>query len=951
MGYAMKAVVSFLFTLLSLLSFMHAATIDITPSEQAWLDKTKTLRVRITKDLPPYQFIENGEYTGISVEYIQFFASTFNLKIKYVTDGTWSEALKRIQTRDSIDVILKATVDDKRVQTMLFSKPYCAFPFALLTQKAAKTDTFFDALSRKIAIVPNYIINEKLKRDYPKFTYITYPNSLEAMKAVNDKVVDGFISDIAILSTFVKTYHFDDVDISPLFKYAAEEQSMVTAPDWPEFISLFNKMVDSMPPDLHVKIKRKYMPLGRDEKGIQSAPVSKIELSESEKAYLTEHPVISVTNERDWYPYDFNEDGEAKGYAVDYIKLLADKIGVRLNFISDTWPNLYEKFKNKEIRVAQPLIPSEERHQQFLYSTKFITMDLALIAQTNRQDIRSIYDLKGKTVGAGKGWASTKYLKDEHPELKVVEYETSIEMLEAVAFGLIDAGVDDAFTAQYVINKEMLSNLHSVSKLDLQDLNDKNLYIMMHPEDAPLQSLINKALQSVTHEEIDALKSKWSSSLLPKETRLAFSLNEQMYLARKKRITMCIDPDWMPLEMNQKGKHVGMAADYIHEMEKFIGIPIVLVPTQTWQESLTYAQERKCDIFSLAMPTPERKTYMNFTHPYMQIPIVLVSTIDKVFYSDIAMLSNKSIGIPKGYAYSEILKVRYPTMHFVEVSNDAEGLRKVEQKKLFGYIGALATVAYQIQKDYYGSLKITGKFDDKWELGVATRNDEPLLLSIFEKAVDSIDTSENQQILNKWISVNVEERMDYTSLYVAVFFISIIIIIVLIRQYQLKKYNTQLEILSNTDKLTGIHNRLKLDDILEQEKKLFDRNQLPLSIIIFDLDHFKHVNDNYGHKRGDEVLKSIAKIVTLTKRETDIFGRWGGEEFLLICHDTDIVGARHLAEKLRAAIEAYEFSEIISLTASFGVAQFEKYDSIVKVFDKADKALYEAKELGRNRVV
>ncbi len=947
----MKAVVSFLFTLLSLLSFMQASAIDITPSEQAWLDKTKTLRVRITKDLPPYQFLQNGEYTGISVEYIQFFASTFNLKIKYVTDGTWSEALKRIQTRDGIDVILKATVDDKRVRTMLFSKPYCAFPFVLLTQKGVKTDTFFDATSRKLAIVPNYVINEKLKRDYPKFIYITYPNSLEAMKAVNDKVVDGFISDIAILSTCVKVYHFDDVDISPLFKYAAEEQSMVTAPDWPEFISLFNKMVDSMPPDLHVQIKRKYMPFGTDEKGVQSVPVSKIELSESEKAYLAQHPVISVTNERDWYPYDFNEDGEAKGFAVDYMKLLANKLGMHLNFISDTWPNLYEKFKNREIRMAQPLIPSEERHQQFLYSTKFITMDLALIAQTKRQDIRSINDLKGKTVGAGKGWPSTKYLKEEYPELKVVEYETSIEMLEAVAFGLIDAGVDDTLTAQYVINKEMLSNLHSVSKLDLQALNDKNLYIMMHHDDAVLQSLINKALQSVTQEEINALKSKWSSSLLPKETRLAFSLDEQIYLAQKKRITMCIDPDWMPLEMNQKGKHVGMAADYMHEMEQFIGLPIELVNTQTWLESLEYAKERKCDIFSLAMPTPERRLYMNFTHPYMQIPIVLISNIDKVFYTDIDMLTGKSIGIAKGYAYGEILKVRYPNMHFVEVSSDADGLKHVEQKKLFGYIGTLATVAYQIQKDYYGSLKIVGKFDDKWELGVATRNDEPLLLSIFEKAIESIDPTKNQSILNKWISVNYEERMNYTYIYLLAVITVVIILIVLIRQYQLKKYNAQLEILSNTDKLTGIHNRLKLDDILEYEKKIFDRDQSPLSIIIFDLDYFKNVNDNYGHKRGDEVLQSIAKIVTNVKRETDIFGRWGGEEFLLICRDTNIKGARHLAEKIRAAIEAYEFPEIISVTASFGTAQFEKYDSIIKIFDKADKALYEAKEHGRNRVV
>ena len=119
-----------------------------------------------------------------------------------------------------------------------------------------------------------------------------------------------------------------------------------------------------MPTDLHVKIKRKYTPLAAEQKAFNTAP--HIELSEREKVYLAEHPLISVTNELDWYPYDFNEEGEAKGYAIDYMKLLAEKIGVHLNFVSDTWPNLYEKFKNREIMVAQPLIPSEERQHKFL---------------------------------------------------------------------------------------------------------------------------------------------------------------------------------------------------------------------------------------------------------------------------------------------------------------------------------------------------------------------------------------------------------------------------------------------------------------------------------------------------------------------------------------------------------------------------------------------------------
>ena len=432
---------------------------------------------------------------------------------------------------------------------------------------------------------------------------------------------------------------------------------------------------------------------------------------------------------------------------------------------------------------------------------------------------------------------------------------------------------------------------------------------------------------------------------------LSFTIDEQLYLNHKQTIKMCVDPNWMPLEMIDKGVHIGMAADYIKLMETSIGVPITLVETKTWLESLEFAKERKCDIFSLVMATPQRKSTMDFTKPYMRIPLVLVAKLDKVFYSDMNAITDKPIGIAKGYAYGEILRVRYPNLKLVEVENETDGLKKVQEGKLFGTIGTLATVAYQIQQEYFGSLKIVGKFDEKWELGIATRNDEPLLFDIFEKAINAIGKIESEAILNRWISVNYKQDVDYSIVYKILGLVCFIVLVVLYRQYQLKKYNNQLEILSNTDKLTGIHNRLKLDDILEYEKKLFDRFGRPLSIIMFDLDNFKAVNDNYGHKIGDDTLKLITKIILTCKRETDAFGRWGGEEFLVICHETDIDGATALAEKFRQAVEQYEFPHFISLTVSFGVAQFEKYETIVKVFDKADKALYEAKKAGRNRVV
>lgn len=644
----MKIVQSILYGLLIFFSCLNAGSIEITPAEQAWLEKNKTLRVRIAKEMMPYQRFENDVAEGISVEYIKHFAQTFNLTIQYVTDWTWTEALKRIETRDGVDVLLKATSDKERLHKMLFSHSYVSFPFALVTHISNPNKGFLESQHYTIALAKSYVINEKLKRDYPQFTYVIYETNLEALRAVNANQADAYIGDIAITSLFINYYGLNNLKIDNFPKYEPEEQSIVTGKDWPEFISLFNKVLKNMPEDLHVKIKRKYLPFMQEE--VQSTYTDKIELTSEEKAYLNTRLYISISNELSWQPYDFNENGKADGYAIEYIKLLAQKIGIHVNFVSDTWPNIVEKFKRKEIDIIHPIIPTPQRRSEFLLSEPFISMQLALVTQSKRTDITSLDVLKGQTIGAGRGWASTEYLKEQYPWIKVIEYETSQEMLEAIAFGLIDAGIEDVFTARYFIEKEMLSNLHVVANVELEKLTDKNLYIAFHKENTLLQGLFNKALKSVSHDELMNINTKFARSIPPKRKVDIFTANEQAYLLQKEEIKMCIDPDWMPLEMNEDGKHIGIAADYIAIMEKTIGIPISVVQTRTWLESLAFAKQRKCDIFSLAMETPERKIYMNFTKPYMVIPLVLVSKLDKVFYSDIGAITDKPIGIAKGYA-------------------------------------------------------------------------------------------------------------------------------------------------------------------------------------------------------------------------------------------------------------------------------------------------------------
>jgi PAS domain S-box/diguanylate cyclase (GGDEF) domain len=159
------------------------------------------------------------------------------------------------------------------------------------------------------------------------------------------------------------------------------------------------------------------------------------------------------------------------------------------------------------------------------------------------------------------------------------------------------------------------------------------------------------------------------------------------------------------------------------------------------------------------------------------------------------------------------------------------------------------------------------------------------------------------------------------------------------------------EELSRKDSLTGICNRRCLEDKLEEYLTLAKRYNRPLSVIMFDIDFFKHINDSYGHDVGDKVLKTIANIVSSNIRATDILARYGGEEFVIISPETTLEDAKALAEKLRKETESFLFEEGFSITCSFGVTSLNQEDTKETILKRVDEALYKAKREGRNRVV
>ena len=166
----------------------------------------------------------------------------------------------------------------------------------------------------------------------------------------------------------------------------------------------------------------------------------------------------------------------------------------------------------------------------------------------------------------------------------------------------------------------------------------------------------------------------------------------------------------------------------------------------------------------------------------------------------------------------------------------------------------------------------------------------------------------------------------------------------------LEAQKVQLEKLATTDALTAAYNRRKLNELTLAELERVRRYGRPLSLFILDIDHFKRVNDTYGHEAGDQVLVTLAGLLRAGIRATDSLARWGGEEFVVLSPGVTADGEAHLAERLRAAAAAHDHASVGTVTASFGVAEHSPGETPDELFARADRALYRAKDGGRNRV-
>jgi polar amino acid transport system substrate-binding protein len=411
---------------------------------------------------------------------------------------------------------------------------------------------------------------------------------------------------------------------------------------------------------------------------------------------------------------------------------------------------------------------------------------------------------------------------------------------------------------------------------------------------------------------------------------------------------------WPPFNFSSETdteKLEGIARDFWDLIVQRSGLKTSFSSAATWGEVFNAIKTKHADVILGTAISSTTEPYALFSKPYATFPNVIVTNKTIDFLLGLSSLEGKRVAIGQGYSIVETIAEHYPKIRIVGVENTREGLKLLSAKRVDAVIDILPVVAYLINADHYVDLKISGTTEFNFDVRMMIRNDYPELKSIIDKGIDSITRAERQKIFNCYIAVTYEDKVDYRWVYWSGMIVFLIVSLFVYRQLEMGRYNKKLLKMATTDSLTKLPNRIKLDEKLFECFTYYQRTRRAFSIVMVDVDYFKRINDTYGHLAGDKVLEALASILRTTVRDTDTVGRWGGEEFMIICPDTDKAGASRLASKIQSVINEYDFGVVHSLACSFGIGEFREDDRVESAVSRADEALYKAKDLGRNKII
>ncbi len=501
-----------------------------------------------------------------------------------------------------------------------------------------------------------------------------------------------------------------------------------------------------------------------DVAGVPSAPVAQqIPLTEQEKSWVQEHPHIRVHNETDRPPFNFTENGQPRGYAIDFMNLVAQRAGLTVDYVTGPPREAYlPMLRAGQIDVLLTIIRTSGREQEFLFTPPFVRIGPAILGRKDKP-YGNLEQLAGKTVAIPNGFLFQEFVQRNYPQIAVLGAKNTLAAIQAVARQEADAALGERAVLSYLLGDQMVHGLVISPELDLFDP-ELSLARMATRKDNPiLASILSKAVDSIGLEQRRALERQWLGdrpAVAGQWARSELTDAEIVWLEQHPTIRLGINPNYPPFDfLNEKGVFSGVSADYVDLIAERLGIAMTVVPGLTWTEAIEGAKTGRVDVVAGVKQTEDRQQFLNFTPDYQTFPLVIMARAQHSLIVGLADLQGQTLALAEGYALNQEIARRYPEIKQRLFANLGDALVAVTQGEAAATVLNLGTASYLIGKLSISGLVVAapaGLDDARSAFGI--RKDWPELASIMGKVLASITPPEEAAIRAKWITAPYDAR-------------------------------------------------------------------------------------------------------------------------------------------------------------------------------------------------
>jgi two-component system, sensor histidine kinase and response regulator len=487
-----------------------------------------------------------------------------------------------------------------------------------------------------------------------------------------------------------------------------------------------------------------------------SAQSTDLALNDEEIEWLADHPVIKVSNEMDWTPFNFNRNDIPQGFSIDYMTLLAETIGFEIDFISGpSWNDFMDMIKNKELDVILNIAYSDVRAEYIEFTNPYFEFAPGLYTRNDYPLITSVNDLYGKKFAVPKGFFFEEYFKD-HPQVELVRVLDTKEALLAVSNGSADAMLDLMPVVNFLLNQIHVTNLHANGTLGVGEGEPIAAHLGIRDDWQIFRSILNKGMNNLPEKKLSAIRRKWLGYEEELNTVLLTD-EENKFFRDHPVIRVHNEENWPPYNYYENGSPQGFSIDYMNLLADLLDIEIEYVSGPSWNEFLTMIKHKELDVMLNIVRTEERSKYLLYTEPYARNPNVIVSSKSKP-YNSIEELYGKTVAIPSGFFYEEVLEQNYPQIKRLPVLDVLDSLKAVSLGKADAAFGEEAVVYSIIARNMLTNLKVSGEAklgdSDLENLNIGVRDDFPLLLSSLKKAMAAVTPQQIKEIQKKWLFID-----------------------------------------------------------------------------------------------------------------------------------------------------------------------------------------------------